>query len=149
MKGFVNEMAVAGKRLEDEEVICYILVGLDVDFNPFVEAFTAKIEPRTLHDLYSQLLIAEARVESQKEQQQISVHAAYRDGGRGGRAPRVVTTMDDFMVVEEATTVAVATKFLSKTVARPATPHSAATSASMQAIMARRNMSMWLQQATT
>jgi hypothetical protein len=65
-------------------VICYILAGLDVDFNPFVKAFMAKTEPQTLHDLYSQLLITEARVESQKEQQHISVHAAYRGGGRGG-----------------------------------------------------------------
>jgi hypothetical protein len=69
MKGFADEMAAAGKWLDDEEVICYILAGLDVDFNPFVEAFTAKTKPQTLNDLYSQLLIAEARVESQKEQQ--------------------------------------------------------------------------------
>jgi hypothetical protein len=68
MKGFADEMAVAGKCLEDEEVICYILARLDADFNPFVEAFTAKTEPQTLIDLYSQLLITEARVESQKEQ---------------------------------------------------------------------------------
>jgi hypothetical protein len=53
MKGFVDEMAAADKRLEDEEVICYILAGLDVDFNPFVEAFTAKTDPQMLHDLYS------------------------------------------------------------------------------------------------
>jgi hypothetical protein len=51
MKGFADEVAAAGKRLD--EVICYILAGLDVDFNPFVEAFTAKTEPQTLNDLYS------------------------------------------------------------------------------------------------
>jgi hypothetical protein len=87
MKGFANEMAAINKRLEDEEVICYILAGLDVDFNPFIEAFTAKTEPQTLNDLYSQLLIAEARVESQKEQQQISANAAYHGGSRGGHGP--------------------------------------------------------------
>jgi hypothetical protein len=42
MKGFADEMAAAGKHLDDEEVICYILVGLDVDFNSFIEAFTTK-----------------------------------------------------------------------------------------------------------
>jgi hypothetical protein len=67
MKGFVDEMAAAGKHLDDEEVICYILPGLDHEFNPFVEAFVAKAEPQTLNDLFSQLLIAEARVEMQKE----------------------------------------------------------------------------------
>jgi hypothetical protein len=64
MKGFINEMAAADKRLEDEEVTCYILVGLDFDYNPFIEAITAKTEPQMLNDLYSQLLTAEARVES-------------------------------------------------------------------------------------
>jgi hypothetical protein len=83
MKGFADEMVVASKRLDDEEIICYILVGLDIGFNPFVEAFTAKTNPQTLNNLYSQLLTVEARVESQKEHQQINVIAAYR-GGRGG-----------------------------------------------------------------
>jgi hypothetical protein len=36
-------------RLEDEDVICYILAGLDHEYNPFV----AKTEPQTFHDLYS------------------------------------------------------------------------------------------------
>jgi hypothetical protein len=88
MKGFVDEMAATGKRLDDEEVICYILASLDVDFNPFVEAFMARTEPQMLNDLYSQLLFAEARVESQKEQQhQISINATFRGGHGGGRGP--------------------------------------------------------------
>jgi hypothetical protein len=53
MKGFTDEMVVAGKRLEDEEVICYILAGLDHEFNPLVEAFVTKTEPQTLNDLFS------------------------------------------------------------------------------------------------
>jgi hypothetical protein len=53
-------MVASSKHLEGEEVICYILSGLDVDFNPFVEAFMPKTEPQSLNDLYSHLLIAEA-----------------------------------------------------------------------------------------
>jgi hypothetical protein len=68
MKGYADEMAATGKHLEDEDVICYILAGLNFKYNPFVESFTAKTDPQTLNDLYSQLLMAEARVESQKEQ---------------------------------------------------------------------------------
>jgi hypothetical protein len=45
MKGYADEMATAGKRLYDEDAICYILTDLDFEFNPFVEAFTAKIDP--------------------------------------------------------------------------------------------------------
>jgi hypothetical protein len=44
MKGYVDEMAAVRKCLKDEDVIYYILAGLDFDFNPFVEAFTAKTE---------------------------------------------------------------------------------------------------------
>jgi hypothetical protein len=36
MKGFADEMAVVRKRLDDD-VIYYILAGLDFDFNSFVE----------------------------------------------------------------------------------------------------------------
>jgi hypothetical protein len=88
MKGYTDEMMAAGKHLDDEDVVCYILTGLDVDFNPFVEAFTAKIEPQTLSDLYFQLLTAKVRVEEQKEfqQQQINVNAAFR-GDTGSRGP--------------------------------------------------------------
>jgi hypothetical protein len=64
MKGCTDEMAAAGKHLEDEDVICYILVGPDFDFNLFIEAFTAKTEPQTLNGPYSQLLTNEARVEA-------------------------------------------------------------------------------------
>jgi hypothetical protein len=60
MKGFTDEMAAVGKHLDDEEVITYILAGLDFEYNPFVEAFMVKTEPQTLNDLYSQLLTAEA-----------------------------------------------------------------------------------------
>jgi hypothetical protein len=60
MKGFADEMVAAGKRLDDEEVITYILAVLDFEYNPFVEAFTAKTKSQTLNDLYLQLLTAEA-----------------------------------------------------------------------------------------
>jgi hypothetical protein len=93
MKGFTDEMAAVGKHLDDEEVITYILAGLDFEYNPFVEAFMVKTEPQTLNDLYSQLLTTEAPhgykqcVEAQKEQQQISANVAFRGGRGSGRGP--------------------------------------------------------------
>jgi hypothetical protein len=36
MTGYADEMVAAKKRLDDEEVITYILTRLDVNFNPFV-----------------------------------------------------------------------------------------------------------------
>jgi hypothetical protein len=52
MRGFDDEMAATSKRLDKEEVNTYILTRLDFEYNPFVEAFTAKTEPQTLNDLY-------------------------------------------------------------------------------------------------
>jgi hypothetical protein len=46
MKGFTDEIAATGQHLDHQDAICYILVGLDFEFNPFVEAFTAKLGTR-------------------------------------------------------------------------------------------------------
>jgi hypothetical protein len=40
MKCFVDEMAAAGKPLEDEDFILYVLSRLDQDYNSFVENVT-------------------------------------------------------------------------------------------------------------
>jgi hypothetical protein len=62
MKGFADEMAAAGKPLKDDDFISYVLVGLDHDYNSFVENVIGKTEG-SLGTLYSQFLAAEARLE--------------------------------------------------------------------------------------
>jgi hypothetical protein len=64
MKGFTDEMAECDKHLDDKEIICYILAGLNFELNPFIEVFMAKTQSQTLNGLYSQLLTTEAHVES-------------------------------------------------------------------------------------
>ena len=54
MKELTDDMAVVGKKLEDEEIASYILVGLDIDFNPIVSSMASRIEPLTLSELYTQ-----------------------------------------------------------------------------------------------
>ena len=56
MKSLADDMAAAGKRLEDEEIISYVLAGLDMDFNPIVSAVAARTEPLSLGELYTQLV---------------------------------------------------------------------------------------------
>jgi hypothetical protein len=63
-KGSAGEMAVAGKPLEDEKFISYVLAGLDQDYNSFVENVTGK-EEISLSGFYSQFLAAEAMLELQ------------------------------------------------------------------------------------
>ena len=53
MKTLADEMASAGRKLEDEELVSYILTGLDLDFDPVVLAVTARVEPISVAELYT------------------------------------------------------------------------------------------------
>ena len=65
MKGLADDMASAGRRLEDDELISYILTGLDSDFNPVVTAVSNRVEPISVTELYTQLVSHEQRLEMQ------------------------------------------------------------------------------------
>jgi hypothetical protein len=51
-----DEMAAARKVLDQDEMVSYILAGLDLEYNFWVSAMAAYVEPVTLGDLYSQIL---------------------------------------------------------------------------------------------
>jgi uncharacterized membrane protein YgcG len=104
MNTLADEMASSGKKLDDEERISYILVGLDYEYNSLVSSIAAWVEPVTLGDMYSQLLVFETRLEIQNGAQthaaglpvpppHASVNSASRgrggfSRGRGGRNSR-------------------------------------------------------------
>jgi hypothetical protein len=87
MKEYVDEMAAAGKKLDNDDVVSYILIGFDADYNGVVENVNARVNPISISDLFAKLLAAEARVEGQ-HQVVMSANAAARGGGsfrgRGG-----------------------------------------------------------------
>lgn len=56
MKGFADEMVASGKPLDDEELVAYIVNGLDSEFNPVVSALVTRVKPISVTELYSQLL---------------------------------------------------------------------------------------------
>jgi hypothetical protein len=56
MKSLGDEMAVAGRPLDDEELTEYIITGLDEDYTPLVSALCTRVEPISISVLYSQLL---------------------------------------------------------------------------------------------
>jgi hypothetical protein len=62
VKGLADDMAAAGKKLEDEVVASYILTSLDEDFNPIVSTISARTTPITLGELYTQLTGWEQRI---------------------------------------------------------------------------------------
>jgi hypothetical protein len=47
-----DEMASAGKSLDDEELVSYILAGLDAEYNSVVSTVVARVEPITVSELY-------------------------------------------------------------------------------------------------
>jgi hypothetical protein len=64
MRGYTDEMALVGKPLDDDDVISYILNGLDADYNSLIEQVNGMTETISPETLYSRLLDTEARVAS-------------------------------------------------------------------------------------
>ena len=85
MKTLADEMASAGRKLEDEELISYILTGLDLDFNPVVFAVTARVRPVMVAELYTQLTSFKQRMELHGGASHSSANMAAK-GGHGGGA---------------------------------------------------------------
>jgi hypothetical protein len=65
MKMLTDEMASAGKKLDDEELCSYILAGLNFEYNLLVSSIAAWVELITVGELYSQLLFFETTLELQ------------------------------------------------------------------------------------
>jgi hypothetical protein len=53
MKVLTDDMASAGKKLDDEELISYILAGLDAEYNYVVSSATGRVESISPTKLYS------------------------------------------------------------------------------------------------
>jgi len=61
-KALADEMAAAGKKLDDDDLISYILTGLDKPFDPVVSAVSLRVEPLSVHELFTQLVNHEQRI---------------------------------------------------------------------------------------
>ena len=85
MTALGDELAAAGKPLDDAEMISYIVNGLDSDYNPLVSGIVARVDPITLSEFHSQLLSFDTRLEMQQGGSGSSVNSASRGGRGGGR----------------------------------------------------------------
>jgi len=63
MKGLADDMASAGKKLEDEDLVTYILTGLGEEFESIITVVANRVEPITVPELYAQLIAHEQRKE--------------------------------------------------------------------------------------
>uniref|UniRef100_A0A452Z3B8 CCHC-type domain-containing protein n=1 Tax=Aegilops tauschii subsp. strangulata TaxID=200361 RepID=A0A452Z3B8_AEGTS len=55
MRGLADELAAAGKPIQDDELISYIIHGLDQEYQPLVSVLDARITPVTLDELFAML----------------------------------------------------------------------------------------------
>jgi hypothetical protein len=85
MKDLGDEMAAAERTLEDEELIEYIIAGLDEEYTPLVSAICSRVELISLSDFYWQLLTFETHASLLQDGQTRSAHATSRGGGFRGR----------------------------------------------------------------
>jgi len=59
MIGLADDMAAAGKKLDDDDLATYILTSLDEDFENVVTSIATRVEPITIPELYAQLIAHE------------------------------------------------------------------------------------------
>ena len=62
MRGLADELAAAGKPIQDDELISYLLHGLDMDYQPLVSALGTRVTPVSLDELYAMLSNFDRRV---------------------------------------------------------------------------------------
>ena len=53
VKAIRDELAAAGRPVPDEELVTFILAGLDLDYNPLVSSVLGRATPISLSDLYA------------------------------------------------------------------------------------------------
>nr|ABF99203.1 retrotransposon protein, putative, Ty1-copia subclass [Oryza sativa Japonica Group] len=88
MRALGDEIAATGKPIDDEELVAYIINGLDSEFDPVVEALIAKNASVTVAEVYSQLLGFENRVKIRTACAATSGNRGSGNQGRGGGNPR-------------------------------------------------------------
>jgi hypothetical protein len=78
MKYLTDEMAFAKKTAGDEELVLYILMGLDDGYNPVVFTMVTHVEQVTIVKATSQLLNYDARMDLLHGGHQASANATVR-----------------------------------------------------------------------
>jgi hypothetical protein len=61
MKALADDMSSMGKKLDDEDLVGYILAGLDNDFDSVISAVTAHVETISVFELCGQLVYHDQR----------------------------------------------------------------------------------------
>jgi hypothetical protein len=63
MKALADDMSSTSKKIDEDDLVGYILVDLDSDFDYVISVVSARAEPISLPELYGQLIYHEQRQE--------------------------------------------------------------------------------------
>jgi hypothetical protein len=97
MSHYADELAASGAPLHDDELVVYLLAGLDEDFNSVFTAVVARVDPMNPSELYAQLLSFEQHIKLQVRTSGGSSSTMTMScgrgsyGGHGSRVPTCVT----------------------------------------------------------
>jgi hypothetical protein len=84
MKGLADEMASAGKKLDDDEVISYILMGVREEFDSVTSVVANQVDLISLPKLQAQLVSHEQCHEICDDGSHSSANIAMKGGHGGG-----------------------------------------------------------------
>jgi hypothetical protein len=66
-KSWADELSAVGKPVEDNDLISYVINGINPTYNSFVTAFTLRDRETTFHDFQSELLSYEILLQNQQQ----------------------------------------------------------------------------------
>jgi hypothetical protein len=88
IKSLAYELAAADTPLSNDEIIAYLLAGLEFDYDSFVTSMTTKTEALSLDDTYAHLLAFESRRALHEAETRLNIGATTNFAGRGGQVQR-------------------------------------------------------------
>ena len=87
VKALTDTMSAIGKALDDEEIIAYLLSGLDEEYDSLVDSIAARTDSPSLSEVYSLFIGRDTWVQMRSSAVQLNLDASTNFsscGGRGG-----------------------------------------------------------------
>jgi hypothetical protein len=134
VKHLADTLAVIGAPLHDDEIVAYLLTGLPEEYDPLVTSVTARADPMSLGEVYTNLLSFEMRL-IQRHRAPTAGHVLVANyssrGGHGGRnggrfAGRSMAAMEVALAAVTTTTVIALIVPIARSMAMPITKHHSA-----------------------
>jgi hypothetical protein len=88
IKSLADKMVVAGRKLDNEEMISYLLNGLNEDYNLVATAVANRVEPISTSELFTQLVSHEHHLNHRNGGKSSSANMAAKGGRTDGNFSR-------------------------------------------------------------